>query len=445
MKKPAVFTEEDLTRMRRALMANREPGAYREGMWNVSRYNRDPAVVGSFPERVYLRDITLRTMEQLAGVTPSREQRADLLRAIAETGVPSMQLGAFRRGYTAQEISREVAIAREVNPDCQVLYGGCSTEADMQVAAESGLDAVKVWSTYLGEAAPSCAGAVYHRAWQGREWRDLRFPKKPEDQVARSVKFVEWGKKYGVEVLGSINLAANVDEHYVRAYFGGMHAAGCRDVTFADGSSGLGPEAFAHLVTIARQTAPDVKVSVHTHNMFGMGMACAVSAVRAGASIVEVAVNEYEEHAGNPDIAVAALAFEALYGVKTGIDLSRLWRLARLGEEITGYPVQWNHPITGPFVYNLSGGDEYTQERQVDPLIHSSVTQEAVGGVTEEGFGATTGPFTMWDILERLGVPVQSREHVEKVLEDCKREARMRDGKLTDQDIVAIATASRAQ
>jgi isopropylmalate/homocitrate/citramalate synthase len=440
MEKPTVFTEDDLAKIRKGLDGYRVPGAYEPGRWMVSKYTRDERILDKrLPANVIFRDMTLRVVEQISGVSLSVDDRITFLRAIAATGIASIQPSAFRRGHDLAFMKREAEAIRDVNPNCEIVYGGLSTEAELELAAEAGYDAVDVWSTFLGDVAPSCAGAVYHRAWQEREWRDLRFPKRPEDQVARSVRFIELADKYGIHIGGAVNLLSFCDESYVDLYVRTVAAAGCKEVVLADGAGGVSPEVFGHLVGVAKAAAPDVTIGVHTHNNFGTGISAAVESIKAGATLIEVSVNGYEEHPGNPDLATLAIALRALYGVDSGIDLSRMWELARLGEDLTGLTLERNHPVVGIAIYTGGGGDEYVQEHHVDPLIHASIAPEAIGGSRQVDVGVTTGPFTMWDKLDELGIDVDSREIVEKVLGLCKERLAAADHGIDDDDIRAVA------
>jgi isopropylmalate/homocitrate/citramalate synthase len=257
--------------------------------------------------------------------------------------------------------------------------------------------------------------------------------------VARSVRFIELAGKYGIHIGGAVNLLSFCDESYVDLYVRTVAAAGCREVVLADGAGGVSPEVFGHLVGVAKAAAPEVTIGVHTHNNFGTGVSAAVESIKAGATLIEVSVNGYEEHPGNPDLATLAIALKALYGVDSGIDLSRLWDLARLGEDLTGLTLERNHPVVGIAIYTGGGGDEYVQEHHVDPLIHASIAPEAIGGSRQVDVGVTTGPFTMWDKLDELGIEVDSRETVEKVLGLCKERLAAADHGIDDDDIRAVA------
>jgi len=70
---PRVFTDDEIGRFRQELAGQRSPGAYQPGRWSVSPLNRDPAVTGTMPERIRLRDATLRSVETLPGVVAPAE------------------------------------------------------------------------------------------------------------------------------------------------------------------------------------------------------------------------------------------------------------------------------------------------------------------------------------------------------------------------------------
>ena len=77
------LTEEELAQIRAAVARSRTPATLVEGKWSVSPFNRDASIIerfgnGRLPERVVLRDITLRTIEQAPGVWVTEAQRCYL-------------------------------------------------------------------------------------------------------------------------------------------------------------------------------------------------------------------------------------------------------------------------------------------------------------------------------------------------------------------------------
>ena len=120
MELPRVFTDEEVSRFRAELADKRRPGAYRPGHWSVSPLNRDPAVTGPMPERIRLRDATLRSVETLPGVVASDQAKADYLRQLVRSGVSEV-VTAGVRGRDEATLRAEIAVIKSESPDCQAI------------------------------------------------------------------------------------------------------------------------------------------------------------------------------------------------------------------------------------------------------------------------------------------------------------------------------------
>jgi isopropylmalate/homocitrate/citramalate synthase len=439
MPKFPVFSPSETDAFQRAINQYRAPGAYEPGKWSVSPLARRRDVVGTFPERVVLRDIALRTTDQMPGVVLSPEDRLRFMRAIAETGVPSLLIGVCgRRG--AEEVRAEVELIKAINPGCEIAYGGLRNRGDLEFAAKVGIDIVQFWAAPYVEAAPMYAGqGVYQKSWAGQDWKEVKVPMTQEAQIASALEFVKWGKELGVKTSAGINQLSFATEQYVESFCKTMHEAGAPEIVLYDGGSGMSPEGYEHMVRIAKKNAPNAVIGVHTHNMFDLAVACAVSAVKGGATVLEVSVNGYCSASGQADLAAAAATFEALYGVKTGIKLEKLTPLARLGEEITGYELAWNAPVTGKEVYNWGGTEFVIQELKVDPLVHWCIEPKIVGNERRWDITFDSGPYTMLDKLNALGVKVDLAL-VEPILAAVKDEMRKLKRVLTDDEVRKLAS-----
>jgi isopropylmalate/homocitrate/citramalate synthase len=434
-----IFSEEEVQTMRSALDRFRSGPGYEAGRWRVNDLNRAPEFRGGFAPTVRLRDITLRVSEQMSKVMLTHERRIELLKAIAAAGVPEIQTSAFGRGHDVKEMREEVEAAKSVNPDVELVYGGVNRAEEVQMAADAGYDAVQIWTgVYLGEATPAYAGAVYHRAWQGREWRDLQFPSSTADQVARTRRIADEGAKRGVKVAGGLMLLSYADEEYVAEYCAGAADAGVYDVMMGDHSSGMTPDACAYLVRAAKKAAPGISISIHPHDMFGLANAIGLASAQAGADTIEVSVNGFTEGPAQADLAQTATSLEALYGVDTGIRLEAMTPLARLTERLLGQtrPVDWG--LTGTEVFNIGEGGDGNGEFKIDRLIHASIVPEVVGNEQRLVIAVSSGPFTLWDKLTELGITA-SKSEIMPVLNACKAEMKDLGRGLDDAEISDIA------
>ncbi|MEU9341978.1 hypothetical protein AB0D74_12270 [Streptomyces sp. NPDC048278] len=437
MQKPPVFTPEEIARFRAELAARRAPGAHEPGRWSVSPLNRRTDVVGSLPETVRLRDATLRSLETLPGVTAPAGAKRALLRRVVATGVPEV-VTAGPGGRDEGALKAEVDLVKGENPGCRVICPLMRSTEDVDRAARAGYDAVQVWVQGFGETALLYRPDVYATAWRGEEWRTPETARDRAAVLGRAARLVSYARSLGVEVIAPMLMVSYLTEEDHAATVAALTGAGAGELTLFDGPGAMSPEAYGYLVRRTRELAPDVAVGLHPHNTFGLAVGCAVAAVRAGADAVELSVNGYCGGPGNADLAATALAFEAVYGVRTGIRTEALTELSRLGAEVTGCQTAWNHPITGPDAFCWGGLDFITQETAVDPLLHNCVEPSLVGNERRIPFTPDSGPYTLADRTAALGIdlpPAGLDQLLDQVQQLMARENRLAD----DDDLRALA------
>ncbi|MFJ3667154.1 hypothetical protein ACIPSE_11920 [Streptomyces sp. NPDC090106] len=437
MEKPAVFSAEEIARFRAELSAGRAPGAYEPGRWSVSPLNRRPEVRGPLPDSVRLRDATLRSVETLPGVLASEQAKEAYLRRLLGAGVREVVAGGLA-GRDDKALRTEVEVVKGERPDCRLVLPLLRTTADIDRAADAGYDAVQIWVQGLAEASLLYNPAVYQQAWRGEDWRAGHRVRGRSDVLARAVTLIEHARSRGLDVIVPLLMVSYLTDEVLEESVSVLTAAGAGELTLFDGPGAMSPEAYAHLVTRTKELAPGVQVGLHPHNTFGLAVACAVAAVRAGADVVELSVNGYCGGPGNADLAATAMAFETLYGVRTGITTTRLTDLARAGEELTGYRVAWNHPVTGTSAFCWGGLDIITQETEVDPLLHNCLEPTLVGNARVVPFTPDSGPYTLADKLAEAGADLTTGQ-IDAVLARA-RALMTREGRLlTDGDLTALA------
>jgi isopropylmalate/homocitrate/citramalate synthase len=433
---PRVFTDDEIGRFRAELAAKRQPGAYQPGRWSVSPLNRDRAVTGAMPDRIRLRDATLRSVETLPGVVASAQAKTDYLRQLVRSGVSEV-VTAGVRGRDEMALRDEIAVIKSENPDCRATCPLVSSTDAIDLAHAAGYDGVQVWIQGFGEAS-LIYERIYPAAWRGEDWRPGT-PRQRSDFVARAARLVEYARGLGLQAATPLLMVSYLTPEMLAETCATLTEAGVTELTLFDGPGAVSPEGFAALVAQTKALAPEAAVGLHPHNTFGLAVACAVAAAQAGADVIELSVNGYCGGPGNADLAATALAFEALYGVRTGIELGQLTALARAGEALTGYHVAWNHPVTGRQAFSWGGMDIITQETVVDPLLHNCVEPGLVGNERQVPLTLDTGGYTMAYILGRLGVPVTGTDQVDEVLRRCHAAMRAQGRLLSDDDIRAIA------
>jgi isopropylmalate/homocitrate/citramalate synthase len=345
------------------------------------------------------------------------------------------------RGRTDDLLRAEVDVIKSENEHCRAICPLVATPEAIAQAHRAGYDGVQIWIQGFGETS-LVYERIYDRAWRGQDWRTAELPRQRSEFLARGARLVEQARELSLSVATPLLMVSYLTEDMLAESCEVLVSAGATELTLFDGPGGVGPEAFAQLVRATRALAPAVEVGLHPHNTFGLAVACAVSAARAGAAVIELSVNGYCGGPGNADLAAAATAFEVLYGVDTGIHLGQLTALARAGEALTGYDVAWNHPVTGQQAFCWGGMDIITQETAVDRLLHNCVEPALVGNRRQVPLTLDSGPYTMAYTLNRIVADVGADE-VEGVLSACHRAITERGRLLTDDEIRTIARAGK--
>jgi len=106
-----------------------------------------------------------------------------------------------------------------------------------------------------------------------------------------------------------------------------------------------------------------VQVSVHAHNDQGMAVAATELALLAGADRVEGALFGHGERTGNTDLVTLACNLQSR-GIETGLDFSRLSRIAEAVERLTGIEVPVRQPYAGEYVFTAFSGSHQDAVRK---------------------------------------------------------------------------------
>ncbi len=83
-----------------------------------------------------------------------------------------------------------------------------------------------------------------------------------------------------------------------------------------------------------------------------MATACAVAAVRAGATWIQGTINGMGERAGNADICEIALALRCLYDVPVGLDLTKVREVSDAVSKSSGYALDAWKPLVGENLFH---------------------------------------------------------------------------------------------
>jgi isopropylmalate/homocitrate/citramalate synthase len=195
------------------------------------------------------------------------------------------------------------------------------------------------------------------------------------------------------------------------------------------------PEAMAFLVERIKGWV-DVPVMVHCHNDFGLGTACTLAAVKAGAEWAHVTVNGLGEKTGNTDIAELAVAAKLLYGYELDIRLDKLYDAARKVEKISGIRLSPLKPVVGANVFKRESGVVVSQLAKYPPAVEG-YSPELVGRSRQVILGKMSGRSSVEYMLDQLNIQGASHR-VDEIMADLKNLALKKKGPVSQKEFRSL-------
>ena len=185
---------------------------------------------------------------------------------------------------------------------------------------------------------------------------------------------------------------------------------------------------------------PQVHFDFHAHNDYDLAVSNSLAAVLSGCRGLHVTVNGLGERCGNASLIEIIVALESLYGIPTGVQLSKLLELSRYVAEISGIPVPSNAPFVGKYAFSDSLAAHIALSLQ-DPF--------AVEGIRPETFGGRRIAFLSKNITEEVLQLLAGKQHLSLSKEElprlyakiCQLSAPGTGTVLTEDDLPRLAAA----
>src|SRR6266852_4590061 len=226
----------------------------------VSELNARPEIRSAFPRtKVRFYDTTLRDGEQTVGVVLSPQQKLEIARKLDELGISRIEAGFPK---VSPEDAEAIQLMQKANLKAELWGFSRAVRGDVEELVRLGLSATVIQSP-TSDIKLKAYGLSREEVLK-RVTDAVSFARQNRITVAY---FAVDGTRTELDFLKRVYLAA-------------------LDV----GASG--PEAVEILVReVCQWVGPDVPVHYHGHNDFGMATACAVAAVRGGASWIQGTIN----------------------------------------------------------------------------------------------------------------------------------------------------------
>jgi len=307
----------------------------KDQIW-VSELNAREEIRSAFPKgEVRFYDTTLRDGEQTVGVVLSPQQKLEIARHLDALGVSRIEAGFPR---VSAEDGDAIRLMQAAGLKAELWGFSRAVKADVEELVRLGLHA-SVIEAPTSDIKLKAYGIT-------------------RDEVLRRVsEAVSFAKQNGITVAFFAVDGTRTNLEFLRRIYTAALEAGAAEIVVVDTIGACGPEAVEFLVRQTREwVGPQVPIHFHGHNDFGMATACAVAAVRGGASWIQGTINGMGERAGNADICEIALALRCLYDVPVVLDLTKVREVSEIVQKAGGYTVEAWKPLVGQNLFMRESG-----------------------------------------------------------------------------------------
>jgi isopropylmalate/homocitrate/citramalate synthase len=355
-------------------------------------------------------DTTLRDGEQTVGVVLMPEEKLEIARALSKAGVQRIEAGFPRVSDDDWEAVRRIS---EAGLAAEIWGFSRAVRGDVEALVELGVGASVIESP-ISELKLRALGVSR------------------EDMLNRIRAAVAYAVESGIHVAYFGVDSTRAEPDFYDAAYAAAVEAGAAEVVVVDTIGVAGPEAVAELVERTRgRVGPDIPIHFHGHNDFGLATANAVAAVKAGARWIHGTVNGMGERAGNANLGEVALALRAVYGVDTGLDLTKIRGLAERVRELAGYELEPWKPLTGENLFRRESGAVASQFHDAEAIEpYSSELVAADRGIV---LGKKSGIDSIRIKCEELALEV-SEDRQRELLDAVKRLGTEKRGLVTDEE-----------
>src|SRR3981189_745038 len=386
----------------------------------VSELNARPEVRAAFPSMpVRFYDTTLRDGERTVGVVLSPQQKLEIAHKLDELGVSRIEAGFPR---VSAEDAEAIELMQKAGIKAELWGFSRAVKADVD-------ELVRLELRYSVIEAPTSAIKLKAYGISREEvLRRIRDAVSAAREADITVAFFAVdGTRSELEFLKTVYLSA-LD-------------AGAKELVVVDTIGACGPEAAEYLTRqVCEWAGTGVAVHFHGHNDFGMATACAVAAVRGGATWIQGTINGMGERAGNADIAEIALALRCLYDVPVAMNLEKVREVSEVVRRAAGYTLEAWKPLVGQNLFMRESGAVASQFHLPEAIQPDSA--DMVRAERRIVLGKKSGLDSIDLKCEELGIVIRPEQGGQS-LAAVKKAAVAKRGLVSDEEFRGIVAGAR--
>jgi isopropylmalate/homocitrate/citramalate synthase len=385
--------------------ARPSPGPwYVPDKWCMSPYNFAPEVQAQHknrPRRVIIRDVTLGEGQHQPGIKYTIDDMLCVATALREAGITRTKVNLD----DYESLAYIKAVRKEI-PDIHIHLIHPIYDSD-RFTGQQKPRAIEMLDLYA-EIGVNEIDIPGFNSWNTPDHIEKAMPR--QERLEWYATVTQEAIRRGIEVEAAHVDATRIPWDDFQTHYGNAIAAGAQTLAIYDSYGTCSFDGMKFLVEKCKAHWPGTPVLVHAHNDLGNAEGSMIGGILGGAELCDVSVNGLGDRAGNGCLQEVVMQLEMNYGIDTGVDMSKLLKLCRTVENVTGISFPYIKPVSGRYVFTHESEAHATMvlEQGIDTAFaskHEAYAPKVVGGRRDIKFGGTSLAGGLISLrLEQLGI-----------------------------------------
>ena len=355
--------------------------------------------------RIIIYDTTLRDGAQAEGISFSLEDKQEMISLLDGFGVDFIEGGMPSSNPKDREMFSSPV---ELKKSSLVAFGS-TCRPDVDAPEDEGL---KVLSECSAEWV-----CIFGKSW------DFQVTCALETELEENIRMV----KDSISFLKGKGKRVIFDaEHFFDGYGGNStyamdvitaaHDAGAEWIVLCDTNGGSLP-GYIGKVTAEVCRSFD-KVGIHCHNDSELAVACTLTAVENGATMVQGTINGIGERCGNANLCSVIPDLKMKMGMDIPVDLTKLTAVSRAASELSNMANVANMPFVGEMAFAHKGG-MHVSALMKDTRTYEHIVPESVGNRRKVLISDMSGRASISNKVKEMGIKVDD-DDLKRISEHVK-------------------------
>lgn len=344
---------------------------------------------------VIIYDTTLRDGAQGEGISFSLQDRIDILKELDKFGIDYVECGWPGSNPMTDEF---FAAAKELDlKNTEITAFGSTRRRNIEAKDDANLNAL-----IASGAKWAC---IFGKTWDFQVEQVLNTTK--EENLAMIGDSVSYLIENGIRVMFDAEHffdGYNSNPEYALQAIGTAAKAGAEWLVLCETNGGAMPYEVEAAVTIVKERFKDVAIGIHCHNDTELAVANSISAVKAGATMVQGCINGIGERTGNANLCSVIPNLMLKMDRKTNVkDLTKLTGLSKFVGEVANMAPPSSLPYVGVNAFAHKGGT-HVSALMKDARTYEHIDPSVVGNRRKILISDLSGRASIMEKLTELGI-----------------------------------------